>query len=295
MQPFLDFVNDKSIVLGDGAMGSMLLDAGMALGDCAELWNTEKADVILSIHKQYIEAGCDFILTNTFGANPFRLAEHALQDRTAELNKAAVTTAKKAAGESCYVIGSIGPTGRVPEPVGNADRATLSKGFRMQVEALLDSGVDALITETMMHVEEALCALETIRCINSDIPVISSICFQHKDGDFQTALGHSPADASKILTEAGSNIIGANCMISFESYAELVKQLKEGTTLPIMVQPNAGQPITENGSIRYPMTPGKMMEYIPAITAAGAKITGGCCGTTPAHTAAIRQWINTLS
>lgn len=295
MHSFLDYINSKPIALGDGAMGSLLLDAGMKLGDCAEQWNTEKPGIIESIHKQYIDAGCDFILTNTFGANPFRLAEHGLQDQTAVLNQSAVTIAKKAAGDSCYVIGSIGPTGRVPEPVGNADRATLSKGFTMQIEALIESGVDALITETMMHVEEALCALETIRSINSKIPVISSVCFQHKDNAFHTALGQSPKETATILTDAGSNIIGANCMVSFEAYAELAQQLNEGTNLPIMVQPNAGQPITNDGNIRYPMTPEIMMEHIPTIITGGVKIIGGCCGTTPAHTAALRQWINTQS
>lgn len=295
MQPFLEFINTKSIVLGDGAMGSMLLDARLELGDCAELWNTEKPDIIASIHKQYIEADCDFILTNTFGANPFRLVEHQLQDRTTEFNRAAVSIAKKAADGQCYVIGSIGPTGKVPEPVGDADRETLRKGFSMQVEVLIESGIDALISETMMHLEEALCALETIRSICTDIPVISSICFQQKGKSFQTAVGQSPSETALILTDAGANIIGANCMMGFEDYAELTNQLRDGTALPIMVQPNAGQPITENGRIRYPMTPQRMMEHIPAIVASGANIIGGCCGTTPAHTAAIRNWINSQS
>lgn len=294
-QSFLDFISSKSIVLGDGAMGSMLIDAGMNLGNCAELWNIEKPETVFGIHQQYVKAGSDFILTNTFGANPFRLADHGLQDRTAELNQAAVELARRVAGDSCYVIGSIGPTGRVPQPIGNTDKETLIKGFRMQAEALIAGGVDGIITETMMHTEEALCALEAVRAIKHDIPVISSICFQYKDETFQTAMGKSPAEAAKELTEAGSHIIGANCMVSFELYAELTSQLREGTHLPIMVQPNAGQPIINDGNVRYPMTPENMMKHIPTIIQAGAKIIGGCCGTTPAHIAAIRTWMDMKS
>lgn len=292
---FLNFLFTKSIVLGDGAMGSMLIDAGMELGDCAELWNVDKPEIVESIHQQYVKAGCDFILTNTFGANPFRLADHELQDRTVELNQAAVELARRAAGKSCFVIGSIGPTGRVPQPIGNTEQETLIRGFHIQAEALIHSGVDGIITETMMHTEEALCALKAIKSIKPDLPVISSICFQYKDRTFQTAMGNTPAEAAKELTKAGSNIIGANCMVSFELYAKLTAQLLEGTHLPVMVQPNAGQPITENGRVRYPMPPEKMMEYIPAIIKTGAKIIGGCCGTTPAHIAAIRQWIDDLN
>ncbi len=300
MISFLEFVQSKAVVLGDGAMGSMLIDAGLRLDDCAELWNLSRTDTIEKIHKLYLDAGSDFLVTNTFGANPFRLRQHDLHERAKELNRAAVLLAKSVCrgtlqhAPTRYVIGSIGPSGQVPEPLGSMPRGDLIRGFAMQAEALIEGEVDGIIIETMIHVEEALAALQAVKSVQSDIPVIVSICFQQKKGNFQTALGISPRVVAQELERAGADIVGANCMQGFEEYVELTKQINEGTSRPVMVQPNAGQPVKIDDQVSYPMTPERMQEHIPGMIQNGASIIGGCCGTTPEHIKQIRCSIDRL-
>ena len=292
---FNQLIKEK-ILIADGAMGTMLQKAGIQQGECNEEWNLSRAGTITDIHRQYIEAGADMIITNTFGGNPIKLHAHGLSERMEEINLAAVSLAKKAVELSCsgapiLIAGNIGPTGEFLAPLGTSSVKDFYDNFKAQVEALVKGGVDLIIIETMTAIEEVEVSLRAAK--ESGLPVIVSMSFNRdKDGNnFHTMMGASISQYVEIATHGKADAIGTNCGLISLEMDEVIQRLRKLTDLPLMAEANAGLPKIANEKTIYDLAPEKMGELAVRLKNAGANIIGGCCGTTTAHIKAIAQAI----
>ncbi len=289
--PFLDLLDKKSLLVGDGAMGTMLLKAGLEQGSCGELWNVERPETVAEIQRQYVDAGSDFILTNTFGGSPPTLAGHGLAERTEEINEAGVRAARAAAADYCLVIGDIGPSGALLEPYGDKSFQDLKEDFKRQASGLASGQIDAFIIETMMDINEVRCAFEAVREV-SDLPIVISMCFKKAGDSYKTMFGTSAMDAARDMESLGAVVAASNCMVEIQEFIPIVKEMRQGTSLPIMAQPNAGQPRLEGEKAVYETTAEAMMSHVPDLVQAGARILGGCCGTGPEYIRLLRKWVD---
>ncbi len=275
-------------VLTDGAMGTMLHGRGVPFGTCFDELNLSRPALVGEIHRAYIEAGAQIILTNTFGANPYKLATHGLADKIADLNRAGVDLARRVVAASfkdVLVAGDIGPLGVRLAPFGRVAKEQARDAFIAQIAPLVEAGVDLLVMETFSDLYEMLEAVEAAHAL-CDLPVIASMTFTRDD---RTLLGDSPAKVARRLWEAGADVIGVNCSGGPVQLVRLVQQMKEAAPDGrFWVKPNAGWPEQVAGRIMYPATPEYFGEYAWAFCQAGANLIGGCCGTTPAHIAAFR-------
>ena len=295
MRDLLKTLETSKILLGDGAMGTQLQEAGWEMGDCPESWNEEYPEKVLAILAGYVDAGSDLIETNTFGGSAIKLGDYQLQDKTESYNSQAAQVGRAAAGEDTFVLGSVGPTGHLMEPLGPIGESDMIESFARQVRGLAEGGVDAVCIETMMGLDEALAALKAAKD-NTDLPVIVTFTFDRgPEGQFRSMMGVSPTQAAEELTAAGADIVGSNCGLGIEDMIGIASELRQGTDGFIMVQPNAGIPIMEKGRTIYPSTPIQMAEQISQLVEAGAiNILGGCCGTTTDHIRAFRRTIDQL-
>lgn len=275
----------------DGAMGTQLIARGLAAGECGMTWNVKRPADVGSIQRAYREAGCDLITTNSFGGSRFALELHGLAGRVTDLNEAAARVARLAAGEQGWVLGDVGPFGGFLEPVGETTEEELREAFQAQIAAQIAGGVDAILVETMSDPAEALVGIAAAKACAPHLPVIVTYAFQPTaPNEFRTMMGVSASDAVRRSLAAGADIVGANCgtNLSLDDYVRLAEQLvaAAGVT-PVIVQPNAGSPRTANGRTVYDATPGEMSANARRLLAAGVRLVGGCCGTTPEHLAAV--------
>jgi 5-methyltetrahydrofolate--homocysteine methyltransferase len=269
----------------DCAMGTELQKLGLKAGEeLGELWNLSEDRVkVQSIHRANVEAGADVILTNTFGANPFKLAHYGVEDRLDDINRAGVRIAREVAGADGFVAGDVGPSGEILEDWGGTrTKEELYEGFHRQVLALAEGGADAIIVETMMDLEEAKLAVSAAK-EHTDLPVIASMAFSKVQDGFKTLWGVRPEDAVKELLAVGADIVGTNCGITIEDMVALIRQMRAVTDAPLIAQPNAGQPEVVDGQTIYRQTMREMAGHVGALREAGADIIGGCCGTTPEY------------
>ncbi len=290
MKSLIEAVNQGKVMVSDGAWGTFLHQRGLQSGECPELWNiTHRADV-LAIAKSYIDAGADIILTNSFGASPAKLDLYHLRDRAEELNEAAAAISREAAGSDHFVLGSVGPTGKMLF-MGEVTEDELYEGFRIQAEALKKGGVDAICVETMSAIDEASLAVKAAAEIGME--VVCTFTFERSlKGEYLTMMGVTPAEMVQAVKTAGASIIGANCGNGFDQMIEIVREIRRvDSSIPVLVHANAGVPILENGKTIFPETPEMMAEKVQKLINSGANIIGGCCGTTPAHIRAIRMKI----
>ena len=274
----------------DGAMGTMLQAAGLEEGYCPELFNVEKPEVVKNIHAQYLQHGSDVITTNTFGACSLKLEDYDLQDRVREINIAAVKVAKEAIAEvkpSARVAGSMGPTGRFLQPLGNMSFDDIYDTYKEQADALIEGGVDFIIIETIIDVQEMRAALlasldarNEAEKTKEDVQIICQFSFSE---DGRTITGTPPAVAATIVESIGADIIGINCSLGPEQIKPLIEEIASVTNLPISCQPNAGMPQLINKQTVFPLSAEDMGPLMIPIVDAGASYVGGCCGTTPAH------------
>lgn len=274
----------------DGAMGTMLQAAGLEEGYCPELFNVERPEVVKNIHAQYLQHGSDVITTNTFGACSLKLEDYDLQDRVREINIAAVKVAKEAIAEvkpSARVAGSMGPTGRFLQPLGNMSFDDIYDTYKEQADALIEGGVDFIIIETIIDVQEMRAALlASLDARNEagktkeDVQIICQFSFSE---DGRTITGTPPAVAATIVESIGADIIGINCSLGPEQIKPLIEEIASVTNLPISCQPNAGMPQLINKQTVFPLSAEDMGPLMIPIVDAGASYVGGCCGTTPAH------------
>lgn len=283
MRDFLKTVNERIVVL-DGAMGTELDRRGMPAGYCPELWNVEQPEKVREIHRAYIDAGSDALLTNTFGGNRLKLAAYDLADRASELNARAAEIARLEAGDDRFVLGDVGPTGLFMEPVGTTSYDEFYEAFAEQVEALVAGGADAVIVETMSAVEEAVAAVRAAKAARS-LPVLALMGFNRDaDGEgFHTIMGVDIETAVNKLSEAGADCVGTNCWNALGEMCEIVRRIRRFTEKPIVAEPNAGQPKLVDGKTVFDETPEMMAHGVEELVGAGARIIGGCCGTTPEH------------
>lgn len=276
----------------DGAMGTMLQAGGLKPGACPELMNIEHPDVVKSIHEAYIKAGSTIIETNTFGASTIKLEHYGLADRMTELNTAAVKIAKSAAGERAKVAGSMGPTGRFIQPLGDLDFEVAYQVFYEQSQALAAAGVDYFIIETCIDIQEMRAALLAAKEAAPKIPVICQLSYSE---DGRTVTGTDPQSAAVILAAMGADIIGVNCSLGPEQLVPIVKTLAENCQVPISVQPNAGMPYLDNGETKFPMGAVEFGTWGRKLVEAGASFLGGCCGTTPEHIKELAKNVKNLA
>jgi 5-methyltetrahydrofolate--homocysteine methyltransferase len=288
MQSLLERITADEILISDGATGTFLQAKGLKPGESPELWCLTHPDVLRDIVESYIAAGSDIIETNSFGGTSYKQREFGLEAKVIEMNKAAAKIAKEAIGESGYVAASIGPTGQIPyDEGGDASNDDLYNAFKEQAVALAEGGADALCIETMMSVIEAVQAVRAAKK-NTDLPVICTFTFELGARGFRTMMGVTPADAAKAVSEAGADVVGANCGNGIEDMIEIARQIRKALpNTPIMIQANAGKPVFENGKTIFKATPEHMAAYVKELISAGANIIGGCCGTTPDHIRAI--------
>jgi len=289
--PLSRLLKTRPWLLADGAMGSNLFAAGLQSGDAPELWNIEHPDRVASLHRRFIEAGADIILTNSFGGNRYRLALHNAQTRVAELNEAAARLARReadASGRTVVVAGSVGPTGEIMAPVGPLDSGAARAAFAEQAAALAHGGVDALWIETMSSREEAEAAIAG--AATTGLPIVCTLSF---DTNGRTMMGLSPAELAALARDVAPKPVacGANCGVGAAEVVACVLNLATaaGPDAVLVAKANCGIPQYVDGAIRYDGTPALMADYARLALDAGARIIGGCCGTTPEHVRAMRE------
>ena len=282
-------LEQRGILVSDGAWGTMLQQMGLKAGECPEQWNIDFPEKVLEIGKAYVKAGADMVGTNSFGGNRFKLASWSLQDKVTELNQQAASISRKAAGDSVYVIGSIGPTGKMLI-MGDTTAEELYDVFAEQAQALALGGADIIIVETMSDIDEATIAVKAAKEVTR-LEVICTMTFSKSDsGEYHTMMGVTPEQMIGELPAAGADVIGANCGNGMEEMILLTKEIRSfDQHIPIMIQANAGMPVYEDGQTLYKETPEAMAAMVARLIDAGASIIGGCCGTTPDHIAAIKK------
>lgn len=287
-QGFLERLASAPVLLADGATGTSYQEMGSEIGVAPEEWVWDRPDKVLELHRAFIRAGSDIILTDTFGGTPLRMRESKYAGRASELNLRAAELAREAASGSGEVLvaGSMGPTGVLMEPYGELTRAAAVETFATQAAALTDGGVDLLVLETFFALDEALAAIEGVQQ-RSDRPIAVSFSF---DQGTKTMMGLSPTQMVEAIRPLGVAAIGANCGKSLESMEAVVTEIARlNTGIPLWVKPNAGLPRMDGDVARYDTTPETMAEFARRFIALGARVVGGCCGTSPAHVAAIAE------
>jgi len=284
---FSKILKNKGLLISDGATGTNLIQRGLPQGKTAEEWVLENPGEILRLHQDFVEAGSDLFLTSTFGGSKVRLEQSGLADRFAEVNSRAVALAKEAAiNTNVLVAGSIGPLGHMLKPLGPLEEKDAEIFYLDQAKILVESGVDLLVVETQFDLAEASIGVNAALASGS-LPVICSFSF---DRGTKTMMGVSPAKFAQSIGKSGVTALGINCGKSLEDNLNALKELADATDLPIWFKPNAGLPkLTDDGKPFYDVTPEIMANHVESWIASGAKIIGGCCGTTPAHLKAIAE------
>ena len=285
----LDGVRAGNIRAGDGAMGTMLQSAGLNDGGAPELWNVDRPKEIERILAGYADAGAQLLTTNTFGGSRPRLLMHGLEDRVHELNKAAAQIARSVADshEGVFVLGDVGPSGELLEPMGTLTAEAAQELFAEQIEGLIDGGVDGIIIETMSDLTEVRAAVDASRQVAPEIPVFATLSF---DTNLHTMMGVSPEQAVVELSAMGADVVGANCGRGFEELESIARKMvqarPDGSLL--LMQSNAGLPELVGADFVYNGTPDGMGDLARLLKDLGVDVVGSCCGSTPEHAAVIR-------
>ena len=290
-QPLLQAITER-VLLADGAMGTQLQQAGLEPGGCGEAWNLDRPEAVLAIQRGYVEAGSDCLLTNTFGACRVMLERHALAGRVAAINERGVAIARAAfAGRPGFVIGDVGPFGGLMEPYGEVPQDAVAAAFREQAAALVAAGADAVIVETQTALEEAGLGIAAAKEAGAAC-VIASMAFDlNRDGkDVRTMMGVRVEQAAEVLQQAGADVLAINCGtgVDLAWAARILQRYRSASDLPLMAKPNNGLPELIDMQVVYRQTPEQMVAGLDALLAAGARIVGGCCGTTADHVRRLR-------
>ena len=289
MSALLDALDDGPL-LGDGAMGTMLQDLGNNEGGAPELWNVEHVDVVEGVLEGYASSGSRLLTTNTFGGTRARLQMHGLEDRVEELNQAAAALARRVADRhpGVYVLGDIGPSGELMEPMGDLTIDSAAEMFGEQIRGLVAGGVDGILIETMSDLTEVEAAVTAARKEAPGLPVFATLSF---DTNLRTMMGVSPAMAVQAMSDMGVDVIGANCGRGLDEMRIIAAQLAEAGAgrVRLMVQSNAGLPKLQGDTFVFDGTPEEMAAYAVEMRDLGFAVIGACCGSSPAHIAAMRE------
>ncbi len=289
MNRLADLLVGRSPVLFDGGMGTLLQERGLDAGGCGELWNIERPDVIRGVHQEYADAGATFLTTNTFGGTRSRLSMHGSAARVLELNQAAAALAREvASGAGLLVAGDIGPTGELLAPLGAMDDAEAEEIFTEQLQGLLAGGIDVVLIETMSDLAEASAAVRAARALAPGLPVIATMSF---DTNLRTMMGVTPEAAVISLSALEVEAVGANCGRGPGDMEEIAAQLAAARTgdVLLMAQSNAGLPKLVGDRFAYDVAPSALAAHAVALHGEGVELIGACCGSTPAHIAAMHE------
>jgi 5-methyltetrahydrofolate--homocysteine methyltransferase len=289
MMPCLrDEVRGGAVIIGDGGMGTALQGAGLEPGGCGDEWNLTHPDQVQAIQRRFVDAGAQVLLTNSFGTNRFVLSRYGLDDRVADIARAAAANARSAADGRAWVLGDVGPCGGFLEPLGEVSEAELEATWRVAMGAMLEVGVDGIMIETMTAVEEIVLGIRVARELGAPL-IVASMAYDAVRGGYKTMMGVAPGEGARASVDAGAHIVGANCgRLEPEEFGHVAAAMRAVTDAPLVLQPNAGQPRLEGDAIVYPRDPASLAPALVALTRHAA-IVGGCCGTTPAHITAFRQ------
>lgn len=283
-------LHESDVILADGAMGTMLLKAGLEEGTLPEAWNVDETEKVAAIHRSYLNAGSRILLTNTFGGTRFRFARHGAEDRVYDLNHAAATLLRDVvdgSGTNAVVAGDIGPSGKVLIPVGELSYEDAVDGFEEQAKGLIEGGVDLIWIETMADLEEVRAAVEGVRRVSDSIPLITTMSF---DTHGYTVMGVSPDVAATTLSSYGAIAVGGNCGTGPEELLQAIKKMRSTAPDAVLVsKANAGAPRMVSGKTTYDADPPTMAQYALEARDAGAQIIGACCGSTPEHIRAMAK------
>ncbi|MGH7995774.1 MAG: homocysteine S-methyltransferase family protein [Opitutaceae bacterium] len=296
--PDLHEVVRSGPLVGDGAMGTQLMLAGLEQGGCGEAWNLTHPERVLAIQRRYVEAGADCLITNTFGGSQVMLRRHGVEGRLGEINRAGARIAREAfGGRVGYVLGDVGPLGALLEPYGDLSEAGAQAALEEQAAALVAGGVDAVIIETQTSLEELGLAIRAARAAGAR-SIIASLAYDlSMDGTFyKTMMGVAPEDAARFIEDQGAHFAALNCGTGMDmaGAARVAGIYRKNCGLPVMVQPNAGLPVLENLKAVYKQSPEEMAAGVPEVLAAGVSIVGSCCGSAPEHTRAIRRAVDAV-
>jgi methionine synthase / methylenetetrahydrofolate reductase(NADPH) len=295
--PFLERLKQSTPLLADGAMGTLLHQRGTSMTSAFDALNLSHPEVVLAAHQDYLNAGADMIETNTFGANRFKLSEYGLADQVEAINRAGVEIAKQAVAQSgrddVYIAGSMGPLGARVKPYGRVTVEEAKDAFGAQITALTEAGVNVLVFETFADLHELLVALSAAKEYAPNTPVVCQATFASDD---RTLVGLTPSKVAFDLFKAGASVIGVNCSGGPQQLAGILQSMRQSVPDAILsAMPNAGYPESVGGRVMYPATADYFGNYALTFQAIGAKIVGGCCGTTPAHIAAMREALNDVA
>ncbi|MEW5718273.1 MAG: homocysteine S-methyltransferase family protein [Chloroflexota bacterium] len=290
MSKLQTLLQKSQVVIADGAIGTMLQAAGLASGESPVVWNVEYPDRVRAVYRGYLDAGTRLAIANTFTASRFHLAKRGAQARVDELNRAGVALLRaeaQAAGVDALVAGDIGPSGELLAPMGALAFDDAVAGFAEQARALIDGGVDAIWIETMSDLEEVRAVFEGVRRVSKDIPILATMTFDTRG---RTMMGVKPERAARALLDWGAVAIGGNCGNGPEEILAVIQKMRAVAPNAILIaKSNAGKPEMVDGKTVFPATPEVMAQSARALRDAGARIIGGCCGTTPAHIRAMAE------
>lgn len=294
MSKIIDEIKLGKVLVSDGAWGTFLQQKGLLPGECPEEWNLSRPGDVQSIAQSYIDAGADMVETNSFGANYFKLKNYGLENKVYEINKTAAELSRKAAGADRYVLGSVGPTGKLLM-MEEVTEEELYDTFKQQSLALEAGGVDAIVIETMTDLDEARIAVKAAK-ENTGCAVFCTMTFDKiLTGEYRTMMGISPVEMVDILVGAGADVIGANCGNGIANMIEIVKEIRQvNATVPVLVHANAGMPHYCDGVTTFPESPTDIAGRVKELVLAGANIVGGCCGTTPHHICQVHHAVKSL-
>jgi 5-methyltetrahydrofolate--homocysteine methyltransferase len=284
--PFLETLLTARPLVTDGAWGTQLQVRGLAPGEFPDLWNVSRPTEVAAVARAYVEAGSQIILTNTFGANRIRLAETSHKHAVAQINRQGVMLSREAAQDCVRVFASIGPSGKLLM-TGETNARELRATFEEQAHALAEAGPDALVIETMTDLDEACIAIAMARSIQ--LPVVACVVFDSGKQKDRTMMGVTAEQAARILSDAGADVIGANCGQGIHTFLPICQQLAQASVLPLWIKPNAGMPELVDGQALYRTTPEQFATHALELVKAGASFIGGCCGTSPDFIHALAQ------
>lgn len=284
LAPTIFELMEKKIVLLDGAMGTELIRHGLKRGMCPEQWNMEKPHTIKEIHKDYYQSGADVVLTNTFGGNQIKLSSYQLEKRCYEINLRAARLAGEVRPLNKFIAGSMGPTGKFLNPYGDYSETDFEEAYGQQAKGLEEGGVDFFLIETQYDLREALCALRAVRK-QTQTPAFVTMTFDHFQKGYFTVMGNSVSQCLREFESQKVPVTGANCTLDSQQMSDLVRILRQTTSLPLLVQANAGQPVISYSTweVSYSQSVEDYVRYIPQMIENGARFIGGCCGTNPAY------------
>lgn len=292
MPDFLEALQNRKVLVSDGAWGTLLMQQGLRAGECPEKWNGDHAEKVERVASAYVDAGADIIETNSFGGSRIKLDHYGLGGYAADLNARAAEISRKAAGDRVFVMGSMGPAGKMLI-TGEVSESQMFDAFAEQGMALEKGGADLLIIETMSDLQEA--GIAVAACLeNTKLPLVVSMSFETSgDGEIATMMGITPSQLVEAHLATGVSVIGSNCGKGTREMLGVAASLrKETPDFPLLTQANAGIPAYEDGKVRYPDKPGDWHDYIDQLLELNINIIGGCCGTNPDFIRNIREWVD---